>query len=353
MKITINSQTLARELRLLTQILAAKPAMPILGHVLIQAEGEHARMMTSNLEVGLSSECSANVIEPGALTLSAKKLLSLVEQFADDDVMIAADGAAVRITCGAFASRLLTLPIEEFPTPPTAPDGGVTLPLDVLQAMVRRVRFAVPEPGKPAPAGALLTARDGTVVLGATDSKRLAIASVGWAVSDEEIILPAKALDLLASLDGDQVVFSHDEHQLFFSAGRQTMFATQMAGKFPNYQRVIPKENTHIVTADRAALAAALRRVGSIAEDNFAVSMTLTAGAIELSSKSAGVGLADKTVTATYDGEALTVLVSWRAVLDFLEEASGQQATLALKDAATPMLMTDGDEYLCVVVLMR
>lgn len=352
MIVTTNSQVLAQELRLLCKIAPEKPTLPVLANVLFDA-GNALTLAATDLELGLVAPCPAQVDRPGRVTLPARKLLEIAEQLPDADVTLQVEGGQARLTCGSFRGRLQAISAEDFPTLAQPPGGGT--PLEGLAGLIGRTRYAVADKGPRAVlGGALLSFSAGVMAMVATDGKRLALATVACPADLEgSEVVPAKTLDMLPGLDGP-LVFTRGERHLFFQIGSRLFMSRTIDGAFPAWGRIVPHDNPHMARLGRAALAAGLRRVGVVAEKNCAVTLTFGVSGVLLASSSAEVGEADEQVAAGYSGpDGLRVCLNGRAVLDFLEAARGQYITAAMKDANTPLLLSDGDDFINVVVLMR
>lgn len=344
MNITCNTTTLAAELRLLTKIAPQKHNIPILSHVLLRAE-DQLYLSATDLEIAMSTSCPAAIHETGEATLPAHTLLSILEQLPNGDVTIADD----RITSGGFRSKIAALPVADFPPLPNA--EGDTTQLPTLQQLIERVAYAISDkPQKYVVDGALLSLTGTVMAMVAIDGKRLSVATASRTEGPEhEVILPSKTLDMLAVQPGD-VVFSRSDRHLFFQYGKRLFISRMLDGKFPNYQRIIPKSNDQKATVDRISLSAALRRVGLVAE---AVYLTFNADQLTLSSQSVEIGDANETVPIMYSGPEIQLCVNWKFVLDFLERAVEPTVTIAIKDDKSPLLLGDGVDFINVVLCLR
>jgi DNA polymerase III subunit beta len=354
MNFTVNSTALAQELRLINQVVMAKPTLPILMNVLLRAE-EHLYLYATDLEVGFNTACRAQVDEPGSATLPAKRLLDLVEQLPDAEVQILSEGPHIRIISGAFQSRLQTLPAEDFP-PPVPPTGEVTtLNTAAFQTMVKRVRYAITDKGNYAVRGAQFTVTESALGLVSTDGKRLSLTTMarnnGTPVS---ALLPTKTLDALAAVfnEGD-LQFSQGDQHLFFVSGHRLLTSRTLVAQFPSYQRIIPHDNEHRATIRRSALMAALRRVVFVSLENQQVYLTFEPGMLQISSQSAEVGDAHEQLSVIYEGPAMRLCTSAAYLLEFLEVAVNPEIFINIKDTKAPMLLTDGADFINVVMLIR
>lgn len=354
MNITVNSTALAQELRLINHVVSSKPALPILMNVLVRA-ADALQFYATDMEIGFSTSCQAMISEPGEITLPAKKLLDLVEQLPNADVQIVTDKTHVRVLCGAFKSRLQTLNAADYPIVPQIEGQTSTLPTTVLQHMIARVRYAISDRTKYMVNGALLTLTDTVMALVATDGKRLSLVTAAQqnAVASTAII-PTKTLDAITALfSSEQIEFSQSTRHLFFTSGDRVLISRMLDGVFPAYQRIIPRDTDKRATIDRAGLAAALRRVGLIADANQAVYFAFESGGLNITASSAETGDAYEHLAINYDGPALKVCINWEYVLDFLNASTGASVTCDFKEVTTPLLLSDGDSFVNVVMLMR
>lgn len=355
MLVTLNSQHLAAELRLLAKIVPAKPAVAILSHALLTASDGELQFYATDLEVALGTRCAASVDLPGETTLPVAKLLQIAEQLPDDDVSIEVEKAQATIRCGAFTSRLRALPVDDFPEPPQPEGQGTVLDAAALRLLIDRTRHATSAAAtKYVLKGSLLACAGGVAAMVATEGKRLALATVSIAGPDLSLVIPAKALDVIAGgvEQGDVQVTVGDRH-LFFAYDRRLLTSRKLDGEFPAYRRIIPTENNLKVSVNRSMLAAALRRVVLAAEENGAVYFDVAPGQLEITAASVGVGSANETVPVNYDGQPLKVCINGNYVLDFLNAASEETVTLALKDAKAAALLTAGVDHVGVIMLMR
>jgi DNA polymerase-3 subunit beta len=339
MNITLNTQQFGKKLKLVEKIIAQKSILPIMSNALLRAEGKEIQLSTTNMEISITTSCAAVVNAPGAITVPVKPLLDVVSQISDEQMHLTLEKGHVRVAAGSFKLRLQTLPIDDFPTLPRMPEGGVLLPGDLFRGMIKKVRSSISDADKRYfMNGALFSLTENAVALIATDGKRLALTTAPRAIPGPklQIIVPTKTLDVLVSDEGhDDLLFAQGDRQMFFSSEDSILSSRTVDGQFPNYQRIIPRENTHLMTIPRLALVAAIKRVSLTSSE------TRSIDAIEH-------------LAVTYAGPAFKLAVEWNFVLDFLSAAINQNVTLALKDANTASLWTDGGgDYINVIMLMR
>lgn len=363
MHITINSQRLAAELRLLCKVAPTKPAIQILGYILLEAEEGKVTLYATDLEIGLACTCEADVSEPGRVALPAANFLAMVEQFEDGDVELAAGPGQsyVAMRCGAFKSRLQVLASDDFPDAPAAEGKSSTLDAAAFRRLIERTRYAINAgSSKTFLQGALLTLSGEAAAMAATDGKRLALATATNGGSDARVIIPAKTLDVLSlQAEAGEIELIVGARHLFFRMDHRLLVSRAFEDKFPKYEQSIPHANDRVVTVGRNALAAALRRVRLVSPETKAIYFALEPNALHLSSSSAEVGSADEVVPVAYEGPSFRICASGAYVLDFLEAAGGQSVTIMLKEPSSAgqqknaMLLMDGPDHLGVIMLMK
>ncbi len=174
---------------------------------------------------------------------------------------------------------------------------------------------------------------------------------------ERRLLLPTKTLDLLVlqTDTGDLTLHVSDRH-VFFVAGSRVVISRQLEAAYPNYERIIPRENANTVILDRFAFAAALRRVRLLTEETHTVSCALAPGSssepgtLDLSATQAQVGHADERIPVQYDGASITFKVSAQAILDMLDVAVQPEITITFKDERTNLLLLDGESHLAVIL---
>ena len=370
MELVVRKTDLLRELQLFQGIVERKNTIPILANVLMEAKGEEVKFLATDLEVGLRSRCAATVAKGGAITVPAKKLYEIVKSLPETDIRIAEDKSGVKVAADRFDSRMQTLPREDFPTLPEGSGGGaVQLPRTGLKEMVSKTQFAITgEDTRYFLNGALFVLKPDSMSLVATDGHRLALVTtkrdgVGKADGGEDAqpILPKKTLGEIARLlmegDGD-VGFERGENHLFFHVGDRMLISRMIDGKFPAYERVIPKGNDKHIEFERDRLTNAVRRVALLSnERSRAVKFELEKNKVDVSSSSPEFGEARETLPVEYTGESMQICFNAQYVLDFLAAVATDIVALELKDEVSQAVMTpigaEGYEYTYVIMPMR
>jgi DNA polymerase-3 subunit beta len=265
--------------------------------------------------------------------------------------------------------RLNGLAATDYPTRPEATGGpSLTLSFGALRRMVDKVRFAVStEEMRLQLQGALLKAKSsGTAEMVATDGHRLAVVEVEGVKTDagfEPVLVSKKILDELGKLDAADetpVTIVRGTNHIGFSVGPRRLFAKLDERRFPDYEKVISKENDKRATVGREELLGAVRRIALLSGDRTkAVSLAFGPSQLIISSESQDVGDGSQELAAVYESGPLTLRLNARYLEQFLEAAETKDVYLFVKDEQAqcqgrPAEVLSGiRSYLYVVMPMR
>src|SRR5919204_3111721 len=312
MRFTIARERLQDALTAVTASVPAKTTLPVLANILVETTDQGIRLSGTDLDMAVSTEVAADVETEGAITIPAKKLAEIVRELPAAPVKIAAVGEQkVTLECGRSRFRLLGLPRDEFPTFPAVKFADSwRVRSGELQKLITHTAFAAStEESRPILNGVLWELRPDRMRMVATNGHRLAkmdVPATGGSTAD--LIVPPKALEQIRRLyagDADVEVAKSDNH-IGFRAGGTLVFSRLIEGPYPNYEQVIPRENDKSATVDKAAMAAALRRMSVVASDQtHRIRLAFAGGAVKFSVQTPDLGEAQDELAVTYEGEPL------------------------------------------------
>jgi DNA polymerase III subunit beta len=369
MQFSVSKNALLKELNLLQGIVEKKSTIPILSNVLIETANDSTiSLVATDLDVSLQTECAAESVRPGAIVLQARKLFEIVRNLPDAEINFAKeDNDWVRITCASSEFRIVGQAKEHFPSTPKADKAGVTLPAAVVHRLINRTVFAITqEESRYALNGSLLIFSEGRLQMVATDGHRLALAAadidtVEGASEQLKVIIPKKALIELAKLTAgseEGLELSRDENHLYFEIQNRYLTSRMLAGQFPNYDLVLPKNNDKSISLNVDKITQAIRRAALMADErSHGIKVDLANGKLSITSQSADVGEAREVIPLDYTGDNLSVGFNAQYVLDFLGVVGTDEVLFEFKDEQSPALLRpsgDGEsDYKYVVMPMR
>jgi DNA polymerase-3 subunit beta len=368
MEFTVQREDLLQELQRLQGVVEKKNTIPILSNTLLSAQKSELELVATDLELGVRSSTRAKVSEPGAITLSSKKLFEIVRLLPEDEIKFRVEeGHWVQITCARSRFRIVGLPKDEFPALP-AYDFGKALPLDlkVFKGLVGKVLFATTSDDTRYPLqGTLMILNAAGMTLVATDGHRLACVTgkVPRRQAEKEIrvIVPRKTLAEVSRIDwedAEEILLGIHENRVFMKTNRVTLVSNTVEGVFPAFEKVIPKENDKVLELSVQHFSDAVRRVSLLSnERSRAVKIALQPGKIEVSSSNPEMGEARENVEVGYRGSEMEIGFNARYLLDFLGVVGEEKFYLHLKDEQTQGMMTplsSGEpDYRYIVMPMR
>jgi DNA polymerase-3 subunit beta len=153
---------------------------------------------------------------------------------------------------------------------------------------------------------------------------------------------------LLDSTDAETIEFAKDESTLFFRIGSRLLTSRQLTGQFPNFEAVLPKDNSKIVPLNSDELNSAILRVAQFADERSrAVRLRLEKGELKISASSTEAGESEDSIEAPYTGDPLTIGFNAQYIVDFLKAAGTSEVRLELKDpqSAGQLRPAEGDDY--------
>ena len=373
MKLRIAREELLTALQRVQGVVEKRNTMPILSNILLEAKADGVDILATDLEIGMRGLYKATVQEPGSITLSARKLYEILKELRDGEIELStSENNWATIQAGKSQFKVVGLSSSEYPALPAIEREGLTpLAGSGLLALIRKTLFAVGDNDARYILNGLLVTlttaeKKTTLRLVGTDGHRLAVAeqevgATGGKDTPKEIkaIIPKKAAHemqrLLEEGDGEPLI-GFTKNLMIFRKSGLLLTSRLMEGNYPNYQQVIPKEQGKRVTADKAELEGALRRVAVLSRDKTnAVKVTFTSGHMTLFSSNPDFGEATEELPARYGGETLTTGFNARYLLEVLGVVDGEAVSLQMDTPLSPCLIREPGNagFTCVVMPIK
>jgi DNA polymerase-3 subunit beta len=348
-------------------IVERRHTLPILANVLLRKNGDTVEFTTSDLEIQVRT--SAELGGDGgqlSTTVGARKLIDILRSLPADQV-VTLSSAQNKLTLQGGKSRftLQTLPADDFPLVNESVDFGPTfaVPQNTLRTLINQVHFAMAVHDiRYYLNGILFIAEGKTLTLVATDGHRLGLAQAQLEAdmpSKQEVILPRKTVLELQRLLKDEPTaiemrFANNQAKFVFS---DMEFVTKLVeGKFPDYNRVIPKNHKNAVVLGRAPLLASLQRAAILTSEKFkGVRINIEPGLLRIASSNAEQEEAKEELEIDYNGDAIEIGFNVTYLIDVLANATTEMVKLELQDSSASALFSLPDQpgFKYVVMPMR
>jgi len=369
MDIRLKRDELLAELVPMQGIVERRTTIPVLSHLLLTARDGRLHVAATDLDVSLVSSVAAEVKQEGALAVQARKFIEIVRSLVDETIQLALEGErSLRIKGGKSRFRIHGLPPSDFPTlPQVEGEPRIAVPLAQFRRLVSKVLFAVSsEESRFQLSGALLHLAGKRVEMVATDGHRLALIDAALPIDagEDSVLVPRKALQELLRFEGEQTLeYRRAEHHLSFRAGEREMVCRILEGTFPDYERVISRNNDKKVTCERRMLADAVARVALMTgERNRGVRIDFADGEVTVAAANPDLGEATETLACEYGGGSIKIGLNPDYLSQFLAAVETDKVLLELKDensqcvgkpAAGAEEAASDERYLCVIMPMR
>jgi DNA polymerase-3 subunit beta len=299
MKLKIAKKALLEGLQNVQNVVGLRSTIPILSNVMFTAQKGKLLLCTTDLEVSVRCGVEATIVKPGATTLPARRLASIVRELPESSIDIEVDDKNVALfTCESSYFKIVGMDEEEFP-PMSKPEGQFTYRLETkaLKEMLSLTGYAASaDETRHVLNGALLCFKGNTLSVVATDGRRLAMASREIDVpkgAEAEVILPTKAIaELMHTLPEEgEVSMQTDGGKITFEFGDIFIATKVIEGTFPNFKQVIPASCEESIAIERETLLTSLRRVSLLTTDKSNVTkLTFQKNKLEVSTVTPDVG---------------------------------------------------------------
>ncbi len=366
MKLQIDRNHLMRALSHVQAVVERRNTIPILSNILLQAEGDRLQLTATDLDLEASDAAEAKVGKAGAITAPAQTLFDVVRKLPEGaEILLEQKENQLALSVGRSNYALPTLPAGDFQT---MAEEAMPVSFEVESAELRRIidktRFAIStEETRYYLNGIYLhhaKGANGNVLRAvATDGHRLALAETKAPKGSNDLkgaIVPRKAVAEARRLLEDApetISVSASDSKIVFRIGEATLTSKLIDGSFPDYQRVIPKENGRILTIDTKAFADAVDRVATVsAERSRSVKMGVGDGKVVLSVSHAETGQGVEEVEADYSAEALEIGFNAKYLLDVAQQIESKEARFEFNDSASPARVLDAEDAGAQYVLM-
>ena len=347
-------------------IVERRHTLPILANVLIRKTGNALQFTTSDLEVQIRTTAELGG-DTGdfTTTVNARKVIEVLRTMpGDQTVSLESSQDKLLLKGGKSRFTLQTLPAADFPLVQEAANFGpaFSVPQKTLKHLLGQVAFAMAvQDIRYYLNGILFVAEGKTLSLVATDGHRLAFASaeLDVEVPKQEVILPRKTVlelqRLLSDADGAlEMRFANNQAKFCF--GALEFVSKLVEGKFPDYNRVIPRNHHNSVTLGRTALLASLQRTAIMTTDKFkGVRLNLEPGLLRVASSNAEQEEAVDELDIDYGGDAIEIGFNVSYLIDALASMEQDMVQIALADGNSSALVTrpDSQNFKYVVMPMR
>ncbi len=351
MKLFCSQKDLDGALNIVNKAISPNNTLPVLNNVLIRAEGKRLYFSSTNLEIAISCSIEADVRAEGAITVPAKLITNYISLLSDEKVeLIVGEGTNLSINSSTSHTKVKCISSDEFPLiPKVEKDQEFSVKTEDLHKAIDETVFAASlNTSRPVLSGVFVVSSPDGLKLVATDSYRLAERGLELSKKPKgevSCIVPARTMvelsKILTKLDEKEVMVNISKNQILFSAGDVELISRLIDGKFPDYEKIIPREHKTKFEVSVEDLSLVLKRVSLFArENNNSVKLEVnTDGKLEIYSEETKVGEERAEVLVKIDGESNKISLNSQYLLDVLTYVDDEKVIFAINDKASPALI--------------
>lgn len=362
MKFMIQRESFLKPLQQVIGVVERRQTLAVLANILLVADDTGISLTATDLEVELHARVAMKVTRKGETTLPARKLFDICRTLPDQamiDVELDQDRATLRSGKSRFV--LATLPASEFPViDDVAGLWNISVSQAQLKKLIEKTHFAMAQQDVRYYLNGLLLEVDGKELRAvATDGHRLALAEIAVetnATNLQQVIMPRKGIQELLRVLEDREAPA----QILIGANHlrinlpETRFTSKLIdGKFPDYQKVIPKNNSKTILANRENLKQALTRTSILSNEKYrGVRLSLAQNALKIQSHNPEQEEAEEELEINYQGETLEIGFNVNYLLDAVNVLGGGEVQALMHDANSSCLLQAPNDPSCRYIVM-
>ncbi len=361
MKLSAGRDVLLKPLQAVIGVVERRQTMPILSNILLVARNGELLVTATDLEVELVARADVEVETGGEITVSGRKLLDICKALPDGaTIQLSVSGEKMTVRSGRSRFSLTTLPAAEFPSVEDIKAGQtISVPQNALAELIDKTHFSMAQQDvRYYLNGMLLEAGGSHLRAVATDGHRLALCQAalsGVDLAAQQVIIPRKGvLELRRLLGGEgDVDIELGENHVRIQIDGIRFTSKLIDGRFPEYERVIPRESKNELKADKESFRSALQRTAILSNEKYrGIRLVIRDSGVVLQAHNPEQEEAEEEVAVEYSGDDIEIGFNVNYLLDAIGAVDGDEVTLSVIDSNSSCLVRQpGDDAKKFVVM--
>lgn len=366
MKFVVSREALLKPLQLVAGVVERRQTLPVLSNVLIVLDGDQLSLTGTDLEVEIVGRLQLEQPgESGEITVPARKLVDICRSLPDTaTIEFSQEDQRIIVKSGRSRFTLSTLPANDFPNVEDSPGNlQFSCAQHEVKRLIERTAFAMAQQDvRYYLNGMLWEVRQDQLRVVATDGHRMAMCTRMMAINTSEVIqaiLPRKGvLELSRLLDDSnaQMEITLSANHIRVTSDDYTFTSKLVDGKFPEYERVLPRGGNKVVFGSRLELKQAFARTAILSNEKYrGVRLLLSNGSLTIVANNPEQEEAEEQVVVDYTGDTLEVGFNVSYLQDVANVINHENIKITLSDANSSALLEEPDnsDSLYVVMPMR
>ena len=366
MHFSCEKETIVKEISIAQEIISSRNALSILSNVLLETRDNVLTIKATDLKVSFETYVDVDTKTPGSITVFCDKFLGILRSLPAGEIDFQLEKELLLYIRPVFQKidfKLKSISAEKYPEIKEIPeDKYFEFSQDSFLDMISKTLFAVStDETRYFMNGVYFEKLDDALIMVATDGRRLSYITKEADQKIETfkgIIIPPKILNLLKKLlpgEGN-ITLAINEQNIFIRFNRHKLSSNLIDAQFPNYQRVIPQEQSHQIQVNRKALQDALHRVSLLVEEKSRrILISIQPGNLVISSAEGDIGMAKEEMPCEYDGPEINIALNYIYLIDPLKECKEEYIKIEFteKDKAITLRPIKAKDYFHIVMPMQ
>ena len=367
MKFLIEKKNIFKSLTHLQSIVDKRNVLPILSNILIEAKNNELTMSATDMDISIKENINCEVIEEGATTINAQLIYDIIKKLHDQSKIeiISNDGKILTLRSGVSKFSLACLPKEDFPLIESKIEGNkVRTKAENIFNLIDKTKFAISnEETRYFLNGLYFSINNennkSMLTFVGTDGHRLAKLSIPNSTNIEDVngvIIPKKTINELYKLlseNSDDIQIEINSNKIIFYIGKLILISKLIDGTFPDYKRVIPKNNNENLFVNRLNLLSAVDRVSTIVnEKSPVIKFKLFKNLVNLSTFNKDNSSATEDIDANFEGKEIEIGFNAKYIMDILENLKENEILISFMDNSSPIIAQEKSNPDLIYVLM-
>ncbi len=362
MKFNIERETIIKPLLKVSSVVERRQTLPILSNILVKIEQNKLSLTATDLEVELVVETTHDASEAGEVTLPARKFLDICKTLPDNaaiDVTVESGKAVIR--SGKSRFTVATLPANEFPSiEKIQAPKEFSVTQGELKTLIGLTQFAMAQQDvRYYLNGLLLEVTENGIKTVATDGHRLAMSQgvlSGYNEGSVQVIIPRKGvLELAKILENDEALVNVQIGSNIIRVKTEGLiFSSKLIdGRFPDYDKVVPKNGDKTVIADRISLIQTFTRTSILSNEKYrGIRIQLDSNRLKALAHNPDQEEAEEEISVEYNGPGLEIGFNVNYLIDALHAVNSESVKLTFSDANSSCLIQPTNEQQATYVVM-
>ena len=366
MRLTCSQKDLRFALDIVSCAVSSSTTLPVLNNILLKAADKKLFFSATNLEIAINSSIAADIKNEGSITIPSRLITSYISLLEDGEVEMKVEDMTLHLKSKSSQTKIKGISPDEFPLiPKVEKDASFEVTAkDLAEAIDCTVFSASSSTSRPILSGVYMQGEKGVLKMVATDSYRLAEKKTPLTKKTEkaiDCIVPVRTLlelgRILNTNFEKEVVEVHiSKNQILFSLDGVELISRLIEGKFPDYEKIIPRATRTKVETNVGHLTQATKRVTLFAkENNNSVKLTATNdGRMQIATDETAIGEEKAEVDITMTGENNKVALNSQYLLDVLGHMK-ENVCIEMDEKLTPIIVrpVKNNDYLYIIMPLK